>query len=132
MKLWRMKIWYDEATQEKCPGKCHSSSKGGQEHMLWECPNARSLWEMWLRAWEWTGGKEDTGITAIFSLTLKTLPQWIVDWGQEQAEEYWDHPPVKCGRLDVPRSLRPSGDGTWITNTPAVESHYYVKGSCMR
>ncbi|KAG3112127.1 hypothetical protein PI124_g10292 [Phytophthora idaei] len=59
--------------------------------MLWECPDARSLWEMWLRAWEWTGGKEDTGITAIFSLTLKTLPQWIVDWGQEQEEGYWDH-----------------------------------------
>ncbi|KAG2789827.1 hypothetical protein PC129_g11378 [Phytophthora cactorum] len=88
MKAWRLRLWRGKEHKYRCAGtSCRHGSEGGQEHLVWECPDSQAVGAEWLDAWgmplvrKGENGYQEQ-LTAIFSLTLTRVPSWLLEWGE--------------------------------------------------
>lgn len=62
---------------------------------MWECPDARALWDKWLEVWGMAATTADGEANKevaqdIFSLSMSKVPHWLIDWGNKEKEDRWD------------------------------------------
>jgi ribonuclease HI len=95
LKLNRLRLWAGDETGYKCQAlQCGERHLGGPAHLAWACPEAQQFWRELRRQWASAdqGGiaGSDGGVEEVFGFRLKNMPQWLVEWGQQQKMKQWE------------------------------------------
>jgi hypothetical protein len=95
LKVNRLRLWAGEDAGYQCQVmQCGETHLGGTGHLVWECTEAQHYWGELRRKWAisetgWTAGR-GSAMAAIFGFRLKSMPQWLVEWGRQQENLHWE------------------------------------------
>jgi ribonuclease HI len=66
---------------------CIASGAGGTMHLAWGCKEAQCLWESYASKW---AESRAALMRDILGLKMTLLPEWLVEWGQQEQHELWE------------------------------------------